>query len=222
MDATLLPLRPAPLSHAGDPHDHRRRDAGDVPRRARPDDRRDRAADDRARARQRRRPALGGDRLPRRRDRGRRRSTASSATSTGGASPCSSAIATFIVGSLACALAPNMLVLIVARAVQGLGGGGLISLAQTVDRRRHRAARARPLPGLFRRGVRLVQPRRPGARRLLRRASSLVGDLLDQPAARRSRLCDDEPRAEAAAAARAPASARRARRSADRRRRASA
>jgi EmrB/QacA subfamily drug resistance transporter len=41
-------------------------------------------------------------------------------------------IATFIVGSLACALAPNMIVLIVARGLQGLGGGGLISLAQTV------------------------------------------------------------------------------------------
>jgi EmrB/QacA subfamily drug resistance transporter len=40
-------------------------------------------------------------------------------------------IATFIVGSVACALAPTMLVLIVARAVQGLGGGGLISIAQT-------------------------------------------------------------------------------------------
>jgi EmrB/QacA subfamily drug resistance transporter len=42
------------------------------------------------------------------------------------------AISAFIVGSLACALAPNMLWLIVARAVQGLGGGGLISLAQTI------------------------------------------------------------------------------------------
>ncbi len=41
------------------------------------------------------------------------------------------AIATFIVGSLMCALASSMIVLIVARAVQGLGGGGLISLAQT-------------------------------------------------------------------------------------------
>jgi EmrB/QacA subfamily drug resistance transporter len=41
-------------------------------------------------------------------------------------------IATFMVGSLICALAPNMLVLIVARGLQGLGGGGLISLAQTV------------------------------------------------------------------------------------------
>src|SRR6185503_6097708 len=40
-------------------------------------------------------------------------------------------ISTFMVGSLACALAPSMLTLIVGRAVQGLGGGGLISLAQT-------------------------------------------------------------------------------------------
>jgi EmrB/QacA subfamily drug resistance transporter len=41
-------------------------------------------------------------------------------------------ILTFVVGSIACALAPNMLFLIAARALQGLGGGGLISLAQTV------------------------------------------------------------------------------------------
>jgi EmrB/QacA subfamily drug resistance transporter len=41
-------------------------------------------------------------------------------------------IAIFVVGSVAAALAPTMLWLIVARAVQGLGGGGLIALAQTV------------------------------------------------------------------------------------------
>jgi EmrB/QacA subfamily drug resistance transporter len=41
-------------------------------------------------------------------------------------------IATFIVGSIGCALAQSMVVLIMARAVQGLGGGGLISIAQTV------------------------------------------------------------------------------------------
>ena len=42
------------------------------------------------------------------------------------------AIATFVAGSIACAMAPTMLVLILARALQGLGGGGLISLAQTI------------------------------------------------------------------------------------------
>lgn len=42
------------------------------------------------------------------------------------------AVSVFVIGSIACALAPNMIWLIVARALQGLGGGGLISLAQTI------------------------------------------------------------------------------------------
>lgn len=42
------------------------------------------------------------------------------------------AVLVFVIGSIACALAPNMLWLILARALQGLGGGGLISLAQTI------------------------------------------------------------------------------------------
>lgn len=42
------------------------------------------------------------------------------------------AIGLFLAGSVACALAPGMIALIVARGLQGLGGGGLISLAQTV------------------------------------------------------------------------------------------
>ena len=38
----------------------------------------------------------------------------------------------FLVGSVICALAPSMAAIIVGRAVQGLGGGGLLALAQTV------------------------------------------------------------------------------------------
>ena len=42
------------------------------------------------------------------------------------------AIAVFAAASLMCALAPTMTVLVVARALQGLGGGGLLSLAQVI------------------------------------------------------------------------------------------
>src|SRR6187549_2123542 len=42
------------------------------------------------------------------------------------------AVAIFLAGSLACALAPSMGVLIAARALQGFGGGGILPLAQTV------------------------------------------------------------------------------------------
>ena len=41
-------------------------------------------------------------------------------------------IAIFIVGSAACAMAPSMTALIFARGLQGLGGGGLMSLTQTI------------------------------------------------------------------------------------------
>jgi MFS family permease len=42
------------------------------------------------------------------------------------------AIGVFILGSLACALAPSMTALVFARALQGAGGGGLMALSQTI------------------------------------------------------------------------------------------
>ncbi|MFD1332417.1 MFS transporter [Methylopila musalis] len=42
------------------------------------------------------------------------------------------AVGVFVAGSVVCALAPSMGALILGRAIQGLGGGGLIALAQTV------------------------------------------------------------------------------------------
>ncbi|HEY6259378.1 MAG TPA: MDR family MFS transporter [Xanthobacteraceae bacterium] len=41
-------------------------------------------------------------------------------------------IGVFVAGSIACALAPTIWALVAARALQGLGGGGLLPLAQTV------------------------------------------------------------------------------------------
>ena len=89
-------------------------------------------------------------------------------------------------------------------------------LARPDHRRRHHpAARAHALPGLFRLGVRHLQHRRAGARRLLRRTPALVVHLLDQPAARRVGARHDQRRASPPAAARAAAPARRHRRADD-------
>ena len=42
------------------------------------------------------------------------------------------ALGLFLIGSVLCALAPNLLILILARFLQGLGGGGILPLVQTV------------------------------------------------------------------------------------------
>src|SRR3977135_3196442 len=42
------------------------------------------------------------------------------------------ALSLYVAGSVLCALAPNMVVLILARALQGFGGGGILPVVQTV------------------------------------------------------------------------------------------
>ena len=42
------------------------------------------------------------------------------------------ALSLFVAGSVLCAVAPNMPVLILARGLQGLGGGGIMPIVQTV------------------------------------------------------------------------------------------
>ena len=103
------------------------------------------------------------------------------------------AVGLFVAGSVLCAAAPNMLLLILGRGLQGLGGGGILPLCQSVHRRRGRPARARPLSGLYGRGVGDVGRVRAGAGRRARRVLALVADLLDQRAARTRCRAPDPP-----------------------------
>ncbi len=109
-------------------------------------------------------------------------------------------VSVFVLGSVACALAPTLWTLVAARALQGLGGGGILPLAQTVvadilsPRERPHGAE------LFVGHVHERQHPGTGPGRVSHRLHPLVDDLLDQPAARRRRLADDRPGAQAAAA----------------------
>ena len=122
------------------------------------------------------------------------------------------AILTYMAGSLVCALAPNMLVLILGRVLHGLGGGGLSSMGMIVLGDLVVAEGARALLHLFRAHLHDRRRLRAGARRLHRRSSALVGDLLDQHPDGARRAGDHLVAAAPAAALRAPAPARHRRR----------
>ncbi len=79
------------------------------------------------------------------------------------------AITLFLIGSAASAFATSMYMLAAFRAFQGLGAGGLFSMALAIIGDIVAAARAGPLPGLLPRGLRDVERDRSGDRRLLRR-----------------------------------------------------
>ena len=96
------------------------------------------------------------------------------------------AIVVFLVGSALCGLAQNMVQLIVFRGLQGDRRRRAHRHHHRGDRRSHSAARARPLSGPVRRGVRARHHHRPAAGRLLRRPSDLAVDFLHQPSDRRA------------------------------------
>ena len=118
-------------------------------------------------------------------------------------------------GSLVCALAPNMVVLILGRVLHGLGGGGLTSTGMVVLGDVAAPQGPRQILRLFLGGLHHRRRLRTGARRLHRRISALVGDLLDEHPARPPRGRDDVHAAARPAAARPAAPARFPRRRAD-------
>ena len=204
--------RPQPCR---DPHDHPRRPARHVPGGARPDHHRDGIADHRPRARRPRAPALDRDGLSsdlHRRDAALRqvqRFLRPARHHAGRHCDLHRRIHRLRAGADH------------ARPHPGPRPAGRRrrrpDRARADDHRRHRrAAGARTLPGLFRQRLHDLEPARPGAGRLLRRAPALVGDLLDQHSPRPRRLGHRLSQPEEAAAPRPSASARPARRGSSR------
>ncbi len=152
-----------------DRHHPRRPHVGDVPGRARPDDRLDVDPHDRGRPQRPEHPGLGDDRLPHHLDDRRRRCTASSATSTAAGRTSSSRSPS---SSSARRCPPVRALDVPARRLprlQGIGAGGLFSLALTIIGDIVAAARARQVPGLLPGRLRHLERARPGHRRFLRR-----------------------------------------------------
>ena len=98
------------------------------------------------------------------------------------------AIVVFLLGSALCGLATTMTQLVVFRAVQGIGAGGLPAFARG-DRQHRSAARPRPLARPDRRGLCGLVDHRAGGRRLHRRQYELALGLPRQPAGRRPCAC---------------------------------
>ena len=97
------------------------------------------------------------------------------------------AVVVFIVGSFFCGLANNMAWLIIARAVQGIGGGAITVTATALIADVIPVARPRKIPGRTRRGVRRHHRDRPAARRIVHRSPVVALGVLHQRADRADR-----------------------------------
>ena len=85
------------------------------------------------------------------------------------------AIGVFVVGSMLCGLADSMYQLAAYRALQGIGAGGLMSLALAIIGDIVPPAGALEVPGLLHGRLRHVERARPGHRRLPRRPGLAAG-----------------------------------------------
>ena len=94
------------------------------------------------------------------------------------------AIVVFLVGSALCGVAQDMTQLIVLRALQGLGGGGLLVVTMAAIADVIPPAERGRFQGVFGGVFGLATVIGPAARRLSRRASVMALDFLHQPAAR--------------------------------------
>ena len=104
------------------------------------------------------------------------------------------AIVIFLIGSALCGQSRNMGELIAFRAVQGVGGGGLIVLTQAIIGDIVPARERGKYQGAFGAVFGVVERHRAPARRVLRRQPELALGVLHQPADRRARAHRDQHR----------------------------
>ena len=97
----------------------------------------------------------------------------------------------FLIGSTLCGFAPNMVWLVLFRALQGFGAGGVQPIAMTICGDIYTPSERARVQGLDLLGVRRRRGDRPVARRVPGRACRVAHGVLGEPAGRGSGAADD-------------------------------